>query len=128
MADLFGYINHLVKKTPLVEPPEVFEKDFSPFIINRFMSCERGFALVANLVNRNGFTKQMVRDLYFHGLPKSNKFIKYNAKKEKAEKTLKYIMDHFGVNLQTAKDYSVLLSEKEIQEIIDFNEKRGSKK
>lgn len=128
MSDLFTYINHLTKKTPLAEDPAQFEKDFSPFIINRFMSCEMSFAIVANEVNRGGFTKLMVRDLYFHGLPKSNRFIKYNAKKEKAEKVLKYIMEWYGCGLQIAKDYAALLTEAEIQEIVDYNEKRGAKK
>lgn len=124
---LFDYSNVILKKQKFDEPDEVFEKEFVPFIINRLFSCDQSLALVANEVNRNGFTKRMIFDLYFYGVPKCNKFISYNAKKAKAEKELQYIMEYYKCNMTTAKDYQVLLSEDDRDKIIEYFEKRGRK-
>lgn len=125
---LFDFLKRLVNKKSLPETQEGEELDgFSPFMINRFMSCEMNFVQLSNAMNTNGLTKEMVFDFYDHTIPKNNTFIKYNAKKEKAEKHLKYVMDWYTCNIQTAKQYMRLISEDEMQEIIDFFEKRGRK-
>jgi len=125
MAKLFDYIDALTTKKPIKEDPDVFQKDFQPFIINRVFSCDNNLVLIANLCNQGGMTKEMIRDLYYYGVPKGKRFIKYSAKKEKSDGLIKYLMDYFGVNQHTAKQYAVLLDKKEIDEIVEFYEKRG---
>lgn len=124
--NFFDYSNILLKKTPY-EYTEEFEKEFNVFMTNRLFSCDQALALIANEVNRNGFTKKMIWDLYFHGIPKTTRFIRYNAKKAKADTELKYVMEYFGINMLQARDYVVLLDKNELQKIIDFYEKRGKK-
>lgn len=128
MAQLFSYVDEVLKKKVIDEPPEEFEKGFNTFMINRVMSCEQSLVLVANEANRPGFTKRMTRDLYFHGLPKINKFIKYSARKAKADTEMKYIMDYFGVNMSTAKDMLQLIDQEELDRIVEYYEKRGKTK
>ena len=127
MAGLFDYIGHLTAKTPLKEDEDQFQKDFQPFIINRTFSCDNNLALIANLCNQKAFTKEMTRDLYFYGIPKGKRYIKYSARKEKADKLTKYIMDYYGVNQHTAKQYAELLDQKELDSVVEFYEKRGRK-
>ena len=78
---LFDYLNAINKKSlPKDEDKSTFVKGFSPFIINRFMSCEPSFVFLANAMNMNyGYTPEMVFDFYYLGVPKNNKFIKYNV-------------------------------------------------
>lgn len=128
MAGLFQYVDEILKKKVIDEPPEEFEKGFNTFMINRVLSCDQSLVLVANEANRPGFTKKMTRDLYFHGLPKINRFIKYSAKKQKADTEMKYLMDYFGVNMSTAKDMLELISHDELDHIVEYYEKRGAKK
>ncbi|HBY64820.1 MAG TPA: hypothetical protein DEG42_00175 [Acholeplasmataceae bacterium] len=126
---LFDYLNAINKKSlPKDEDKSTFVKGFSPFIINRFMSCEPSFVFLANAMNMNyGYTPEMVFDFYYLGVPKNNKFIKYNAKKEKAEKTIQYLMDWFKVNTDTAKQYATVISEEELGTITEYYENRGRK-
>lgn len=128
MAGLFQHVDELLKKKVIDEPPEEFEKGFNTFMINRVLSCDQSLVLVANEANRPGFTKKMTRDLYFHGLPKINRFIKYSAKKQKADTEMKYIMDYFGVNMTTAKDMFQLIDQEELDRIVEYYEKRGKTK
>ena len=128
MANLFAYVDEVLKKKVIDEPPEEFEKGFNSFMINRVLSCEQSLVLVANEANRPGFTKRMTRDLYFHGLPKITKWIKYSAKKQKADIEMKYIMDYFGVNMTTAKDMLQLIDQEELDRIVEYYEKRGKTK
>lgn len=120
---LFDYLKRLKNKQPIEEPPEQFEKDFSVFMVNRFMACDRNTVMLANAMNRSGITKQMVFDFYDHLIPKTGGFSKYSMKKESADKKVKYVMQWFGCSLQTAKEYGKLLSDEEMASIVQHFEK-----
>lgn len=128
MSDLFSYLKRLTKKEPIDESQEQFQKDYSPYMVNRFLSCERNFLPIVKEMNRDHVTKEMHFDFCDTVIPKSNKFLKYNLKKEKHEKEIKYIAEFFGEAIQTAKQYHKLISEEEMKRITDFFEKRGIKK
>lgn len=123
---LFDYLKRLVNKKSLPETQEGEElASFSPFMINRFMSCEQNFIQLSNAMNTNGLTKEMVFDFYDLTIPKNNTFIKYNAKKSKELQEIIYVAEHFSCSSRLAKQYIRLMDKKELQEIIDLNKKRG---
>jgi hypothetical protein len=129
MAQLFDYIKRLTSKKPIDETQDSFEKDYSPYMVNRFFACDRKLLMLAKEMNQSGITKQMHFDFMDTIVPKSNKFIKYNLKKAKADKDIQYICDYYQVNLETAKSYYKILKrdKKQMKMIRDFYEKRGTK-
>lgn len=127
MADLFTYIKRLTNKQPIDESKEEFEKGYSKYMINRFFSCEKSFVMLAKEMNRDGITNEMHFDFMDTIIPKSNKFIRYNLKKSKVDKEIKYIADFYQCSLQHAKQYRKLISKEDMKKIKDFFEKRGKK-
>lgn len=101
----------------------------SKWMLNKIMSCDKQLGLIANELNNEFVTPKMVYDCYFYGLaPVPNKYIPYNAKKAAVEKEMRYIMEFYQVNQNVAKQYQKLISPEEKQTVIDFFEKRGTKK
>ena len=129
MAELFDYIKRIVNKKAIDEPQDVFEKKYSPYMINRFFTSDRKLLMLVKEMNQNGVTKQMHFDFLDTIIPKSNKFIKYNLKKLKVDKDIKYISDFYLVNTEVAKSYYKILkhNKEEMKKIRDFFEKRGKK-
>ena len=125
MAKLFDYIKRITNKKPIDETQDSFEKDYSPYMINRFFVCEKSFVTLAKEMNRDGITKQMHFDFMDTIIPKSNKFIKYNLKKAKADKEIKYISDFYECNIEIAKQYRTLISKDNMKKIQNYFEKRG---
>lgn len=123
MASLFDYLKRLTNKTPIDETKEQFEKDYNPWMINQFMSCDKQFIHLANAMNREGFTKEMNFDFYDNAIPKVKRFIKYSAKKEKTEKTIQYVMEWYGCSQTVAKQYMEIISKEELDDIIHHFEK-----
>lgn len=127
--NIFEYSTSILKKTKIEETPEEFEKFYSPFVMNRLFSCDIQTALIANEMNMNfGYSKKMHFDFMTLAVQKSNKFIKYDAKKEKKDKNIEYIMNFYSVNSETAKQYVRLISDDEMKKIEDYYENRGIKK
>jgi hypothetical protein len=118
--------NILKKETKLSS--EVIDKDGNPWMLNRIMSNDEKYCILATELNHVGYTNKMVYDFYYHGLVKTNKYIPYNSKKATVDTEIKYLMDYYKCSQATAKQYLVLISKEEKQMIVDFFEKRGSKK
>lgn len=120
--DLFGYINAIQKKQYQKELPS-----YSQWMLNRFFSSESTYIPVISYINSKcTLTDRMHFDLLFYGLPKTNKYLKYNMKKEAKEKHIHYLMEYFNIDIQRAKTYSQLISQEEQEKIIEFFENRGS--
>ena len=118
--------NIMKKETKLSS--DVIESEGSPWMLNRIFSNDKGYCVIANELNRDFLTNKMVYDCYYHGLPKTSKYIQYNSKKATIDKHIKYFMDYYMCNQHTAKQYLKLVSPEEKAHIIEFFEKRGAKK
>jgi len=130
MSTLFDYIKRLTNKKPIDETQDAFEKDYSPYMINRFFACDRKLLMLAKEMNQSTISKQMHFDFLDTVIPKSNKYISYNMKKTKADKDIQYICDFYLVNIEVAKSYYKILKhdKSEMKKITDYFEKRGFKK
>jgi len=124
MADLFGYINAIQKKE--------YQEDlsgYSAWMINRFMVADASYVpVIAEINSTYNLTDRMHFDLLYYAFPKTNKFLRYNMKKEKSEKEMKYLMQYYNIDLQRAKTYAQLISKEEFDSIIEYFENRGANK
>ena len=123
MPQLFDFINSINKKNKLDDL-----QGYSQWMVNRFLCSDQQYVpFIAEINSNYNLTDKMHYDFLFHVFPKSNKFFKYNMKKEAKEKELEYVMKFFNVDVQEAKTYIQLISEVDMEEIRRFYEDRGSK-
>lgn len=126
MANLFDFLNSINKKTVYYKTDEEL-KGYSQWMVARFLISEPLYApVIAELNSSYILSDRMHYDFLYHALPKMNKFLKYNMKKEESEKNLKYLMEYFNVGLQQAKKYATLISTEEFDSIIEHFEHRGA--
>jgi len=127
MATLFQYIDSICQKVPIDESPEQFDKDYSQFMVNKYFSCDRQLAPLSNLLNDGKITNKMHFDFMWSIVPKGKRWIKYNAKKQKADKDIEYLMRYYSCGLVTGRQYYRLISEDEMESIRSFYEDGGRK-
>ena len=116
-ATIFDFINGITHQKKEWSEWSVHEqKQFSQFIVNRFLSMRMELTEVINELQRYTIGLLSPRDTYrlYHGLLPSNKtFAKYikGKKEDKYEKELvSQVAEHYQVSLAEATDYVDLMS------------------
>ena len=94
------------------------EKDYSPFMVNRFFSYFPDTIFYANDMNMNsGLDSLLQHDYYLRGVRKDQRYSKW-TKKTKNDK-IEAIQKYYGYGLEEAKEASKILNKKQIQYIVD---------
>ena len=97
------------------------KKNYSNFIINRFVSMSEAFIPLVNEINKYGDIPKSVHYRYLSSsMPKRKQYFKYLKKqKDINEDELPYIADYFSVSIREAKQYMTMLKKETINEILD---------
>jgi len=118
----FDYLNALtVENKDLDFDNDEIRKDYSPYMINRFVSMSEVFVPIVNEVNRYDLPKSAHYRYFSSILPKRKMYFKYIAKKKDlslADKTV--IANYFEVGLKDAERYIQILDEKEVNDILEI--------
>jgi hypothetical protein len=116
-ATIFDFINGIThQKKEWKNWSEHDRKQFSPFIINRFLSMRMELTEVINELQRYTIGLLSPRDTYrlYHGiLPASKSFAKYikGSKEDRYEKELiQQVAEHYSVSCSEATEYIDLMS------------------
>ena len=116
-ATIFDFINGIThEKKEWKQWSQHHQKQFSPFIINRFLSMRMELTDIINELQRYTIGLLSPRDTYrlYHGILPTNKtFAKYikGEKEDKYEKQLvRQIAEHYQISLSEATDYVDLMS------------------
>lgn len=127
MASPFDYTNSFNKtKKPIIDNLELFEKEYSPFIINRIIANNPALVEFAAVMNENpSLDKKIQHDWYMTAIPKNNTYTPY-IKKDKSintdESMIQFVQDDAKVSFQRALEIIEILGETFIKGLI---EKRG---
>jgi hypothetical protein len=124
ITSFFGITDCILKKTPIPTDAEI-NKHCSVWMINMQMSCCEQLTQLAHELSKVKLTNKDYFDFCYYGIPKMNVFIKYTAQKAKKDQEVKWIAEHFGCNIEHAKQYMQLLQEKEKEEIFEGFTNRG---
>jgi Bacteriophage clamp loader A subunit len=130
MTSPFDYVKSVTKtKEQLYTEPELFNKEYVPFIVNRALSNSPNFLPFAEVIDKYGGTmdKKLQYDFYFHGIPKSSRYEQLWTKKEShslSEEHLSIIQSELGVSIKRAMQIYKLIGEKQMD---DFIKTRGGK-
>lgn len=99
---LFDFINDVshLKKDLL---SDATEREYSPYMVNRFLSMDITTILYANEMNMNShLSKRMQYDYYLHSIKKQKRFFKYIKHKRQAD--LDVIQEYHGCSELQAKE------------------------
>lgn len=102
---------------------------YNAWLINTALSMRKDTVFYATEMDKyHHLPNEMQRDFYFHALKKGN----YHAKWAKSSKdqAIPIISDYYKCSIRTAKEYLRVLSEEQLQRIIDIEatERGGSKR
>ena len=123
LKDYLNAINH--EKTPLMDTEdEVWEKKYSPFIINK---CLAPFPDTIHLVNEMNLHNHLDSKLQFDFFLNTVRTRKRYTPWMKASKTknLEYVKEYYGYNNEKAKSALKLLNDEQIKTIKDSLNKGG---
>jgi hypothetical protein len=115
LFDLISYLTDNKKQWKDLTFEE--QKNFNPFIINRFLSMNLYFTnLVAELQKYvlGGMTKQDMWTLYYHMLPAQKLYLSYvKAQIEPPTDDLVLLQKHYGVSKRECEDYWLICNNSE---------------
>ena len=123
LKDYLNAINH--EKTPLMDTEdEVWEKKYSPFIINK---CLAPFPDTIHLVNEMNLHNHLDSKLQFDFFLNTVRTRKRYTPWMKASKTknLEYVKEYYGYNNEKARSALKLLSDEQIKTIKNSLDKGG---
>jgi|TARA_B110000902_G_scaffold258246_1_gene327699 hypothetical protein len=123
LKDYLNAINH--EKTPLMDTEdEVWEKKYSPFIINK---CLAPFPDTIHLVNEMNLHNHLDSKLQFDFFLNTVRTRKRYTPWMKASKTknLEYVKEYYGYNNEKAKSALKLLNDEQIKAIKSSLDKGG---
>jgi hypothetical protein len=99
--------------------------DYSPFVVNRFISGNIDTVLYAQEMNmRHGLDPDMQYDYYFHALPKKKRFSKW--KKRENEDDIELLRKYYNYNYQRAKEVLSFHTEEDLKIIREKMDEGGS--
>jgi len=114
-------------KDDLYTTEEVFNKEYTPFMINRILSNSSQTTLFADAMNRGILDKKLQYDFYRFGIPKTKGYTKYIKKdvSEYNQEHLDFICSIMNVSLKRAIEMYGMIGSDAVQ--FELN-KRGGKK
>jgi hypothetical protein len=121
---LFEHLHEItVKKTDLDFSDDNVSKNYSAWMINRFLSMKDFYLPIVNDMNKFDLPKDVHYRFYKTTIPRmsSKQFFPYvkNTKTDLELRDRKYIAEYFDVGLKEAEIYIRLLSEEQIKKILD---------
>lgn len=119
MAGLFDYIKMISYTKKIPEFDEEFQKNYAPFMVNRFFSLFRDSSVViANLLNKNyGMTKEN-HFIFLHGMiRKGNRFYKGKWPKRAEDVDIFLVMEEYNYSYKRAVEIMPLITDKQLTEM-----------
>ena len=119
LTDYLNSINY-EKNDLFAEDPEMAEKEYTPFVVNRCLSYFTDTVLLSNQMNKHpDLSKQMQYDYLKESIRKRKRFSKWI--KNEVSDDLKLVVDHFSCSIPKARDIMPLLSEEFMSDLRDLN-------
>lgn len=109
-------------KEDLYTTEELFNKEYTPFMVNRILSQSASTALFANAMNQHGLLdKKLQYDFYRLGMPKSKGYSKWIKKTETDlnQEHLDFISKKMSLSMSRAIEVYLLIGSDAVQKHID---------
>ena len=114
-------------KENLVDHDE-FEKKYSPFMLNRFLSVQQDTTFFANIMSQFPHLPKKLQYLFFlYGIDKKKRYFQYAGKGKDKSKHLGNIVKYYQCSKEQAVEYLELLSDEQLKKIKSMFDKRTTK-
>ena len=122
MADLFSLIKDLTQnKKSYKDLTEDDIKQYNSFMVNRFLSMNKDFVELVNLVQTIPYEKKLsYYKIYFELLPKKSLWLQYvkSKNKEPNKDLVKHLSKYWECSSKEAKENIKMLEKPQIKEIL----------
>lgn len=119
LTDYLNSINY-EKNDLFAEDPEMAEKEYAPFVVNRCLSYFTDTILLSNQMNIHpDLSKKMQYDYLKESIRKRKRFSKWI--KNEVSDDLKLVVEHFNCSIPKARDIMPLLSDEFMSSLRDLN-------
>jgi hypothetical protein len=119
LTDYLNSINY-EKNDLFAEDPEMAEKEYAPFVVNRCLSYFTDTILLSNQMNMHpDLSKRMQYDYLKESIRKRKRFSKWI--KNEISDDLKLVVEHFNCSVPKARDIMPLLSDEFMSSLRDLN-------
>ena len=119
LTDYLNSINY-EKNDLFADDPEMAEKEYAPFVVNRCLSYFTDTILLSNQMNRHpDLSKKMQYDYLKESIRKRKRFSKWI--KNEVSDDLKLVVEHFNCSIPKARDIMPLLSDEFMSSLRDLN-------
>jgi hypothetical protein len=127
----FDFVNAInTTKEDLIrntDNPELAEKDYNPFLVNRALSYFPDTVAFANEMNRLSHLPHIMQnDFYLNIIRKRKRFSKWH--KTKKDKNAMIIAEYYQCSMKRAMEYLSILTDTQIKEIEKRLQKGGLQK
>lgn len=122
-APIFRVLKSItLDKKEWIELDEEERNSFNNWLINRFLSMDKDYCEVVNIVQRNTWqmSGEHLYNLYKDLIPQQYKFLKYikaKNKKEYDDEELYAVRDYFEISRKEAKEYIDMMEREDIENI-----------
>lgn len=130
--NVFDFLNSInYTKKNILEEDILLEKQYVPFIVNKYLSYFPDTLMHSNQMNRVSFISKKDQYEYFiNAIRKRKRYSKWKKKEDNIEKEilLKNIMEYFECSYKRAEEYLTILNKSQINTInVIFASKMGLK-
>jgi len=124
---LFDFLKSVSETKEELYEYQYFEKDYPPFMINRFLSAAQDTLFFANVMSQlSHLPKKLQYAFYLTGIDKKKRYFQYSGK-GKEGKDLKVIVKYYQCSKEQGLEYLELLSKEQLKKIKELYEKRITK-
>jgi hypothetical protein len=118
---IFGHLKAIAETKDLDFDNEEVRKDYNKYMINRYISMVDLYLPLVNEINKYDVPKETHYRYYQTALPKRKQYFKYlNKAKDLSDTDKQLISKYFEVGTNDAETYINILTEDQIQEILDI--------
>jgi hypothetical protein len=122
LFEILNSINH--NKRDLISECVYQEKDYNPYVINRFLSGQMDSVIYANEMNIRPFLpKKLQYDFLRNAIRSRKRYSKWL--KPELDENLSVICEYYNCSMRDARRYSELLNEEQIRIIHEKTSKGG---
>lgn len=113
--------NNLIQQS---DNPDLAEKIYSPFLVNRGLSYFADTILFANEINiRHQCDSKLQFEFYLNTVRKRKRFTKWYKKEQ--DQYLDIIVNHYGYSYEKARQVISLFNEKQLQQLKKMRSEGG---
>jgi hypothetical protein len=120
--EIFDYLKALTDGNENLDfDNDEIEKNYQPYMINRFISMCDLYVPIVNEINKYDIPKKAHFQYFFSILPKRKQFFNYIKKKKDLNENQKIILcNYFQIGKKEVDEYIRLLDESQIEEILEI--------